>query len=83
MNRPQGSEPTGMLVGAKPFAVRELCQTSSRLNAVFERNTLPRAASTAMSPIVALLRQRVRAAVDDERGVDSAALTVAFRRCRA
>src|SRR5215204_2612229 len=51
MKRPQGSEPTGMLDDEKPLAVVLCCQTFSKLNAVFDKNTLPRAASTAMSPI--------------------------------
>ena len=41
-----------MLVGAKPFDAVELCQTFEQVEAVFDRKTLPRAASTAMSPIV-------------------------------
>ena len=65
MKRPHGSEPTGMLIGEKPFAAAELCQTSSRLNAVFERNTLPRTASTAMSPIVPCCGSVIGATVDD------------------
>ena len=49
---PRAASRPGRRSRAKPFAVAELCQTSSRLNAVFERKTLPRAASTAMSPMM-------------------------------
>ena len=43
---------TATPVDAKPLTGVVLCQTSSRLKSVFERKTLPRGASTAMSPIV-------------------------------
>jgi hypothetical protein len=52
MNMPHGSEPTATFVAANPLFAVELCHTSSRLNAVFERKTFPRAASTAMSPMM-------------------------------
>ena len=82
-NMPHGSEPTATPLARSPSPCVVLCQTSSRLKAVFERNTLPRAASTAMSPIVPCVRQRVRAAVDDERRVDERRVDDRLRRSTA
>src|SRR6476661_7835189 len=49
---PHGSDPTGMLVDAKPLPPTEVCQTSSALNDVADTKTCPRAPSTTMSPIL-------------------------------
>src|SRR5262249_57512018 len=47
---PHGSEPTAIGVVEKPLPVDELCQTLSWLKLMFDTKTLPRAASTVMSP---------------------------------
>src|SRR5690348_7479783 len=52
MTMPHGSDPTATGAVAKPLLEPELCQMLSWLKFVFERKTLPRPASTAMSPIV-------------------------------
>jgi hypothetical protein len=49
---PHGNEPTAIGAAANPLLVEELRLTLSWLKFVFDRKTLPRAASTTTSPMV-------------------------------